>query len=238
MAATHNPKILTDNLQICLDPKNTNSFASTSSTTGKSTGQKLKSSGQGWEATISNGGNIVGSNWRNRYIDLDGVNDKLSLGAGSEIFTSNKAFTLEGWFYPTADDCSLFTLGKARGAASTRAIDIFCNGDNLIYVMTNDSTTYTVSQTVDIPTVNGSYTSRWHHIVLTCEATAASNGVKLYCQAVLHDQATQSSYSHDYSNSTKTLDIGSSSSSSGLQGRVGLFRYLSLIHISEPTRPY
>ena len=41
MATAHSPKIVTDNLEICLDPKDPNSLSSTSSTTIKSTGRKL-----------------------------------------------------------------------------------------------------------------------------------------------------------------------------------------------------
>ena len=83
---------------------------------------------------------------------------------------------------------------------------------------------------MSFPQVNGSYTGRWHHNVVTCESTTATNGVKLYEQGELHDQGTMSSYSHNYGSSTKSFELfGSSSSSYGFQGRSGLFRYYSSV---------
>ena len=230
MATAHSPKIVTDNLEVCLDPKDPNSLSSTSSTTMKSTGRKM-SNGAPITAAIQNGGYATGNNFAGRYVSYDGTNDKINLGTGADLFNSDiKAFSIECWAYPQATGNAIWTLGKARGSGTLRAIDLYDNGSNFYLHMTDDSSTGVATLTMSFPQVNGSYTSRWHHIVVTCEATAASNGVKVYAQGELHHQGTMSSYSHNYGSSTKSFELfGSSSSSYGFQGRSGLFRYYSSV---------
>lgn len=234
MATTHNPKVVTDNLEICLDPKDPNSFASTSSTTIKSTGRRL-SNGVPASYSLQNGAYATGNSFRSRYVSSDGVNDKINVGSG--MFRSDiKAFTLECWVYPQATGNSIYTLGKARGALEQRSIDLYDNGTNFYFYLTNTEegvfpvAASVATLTMSYPQVNGGYTSRWHHIVVTCESTTATNGVKVYAQGELHDQGTMSSYSHNYGNDGKNFELfGSSSSSYGFQGRSGLFRYYSSV---------
>ena len=237
MATTHNPKVVTDNLEICLDPKDPNSFASTSSTTIKSTGRRL-SNGVPASYSLQNGAYATGNSFRSRYISSDGTNDKINLGTGEDVFNSdNKAFSIECWCYPQATGNSIWTLGTARGAVQTRSIDLYDNDTNFYLYMTNTISWGTWPQaasvatlTMSYPQVNGGYTSRWHHIVVTCESTTATNGVKVYAQGELHDQGTMSSYSHNYGNDGRSFELfGSSSSSYGFQGRSGLFRYYSSV---------
>jgi len=233
MATAHNPKVVTDNLEICLDPKDPNSLPSTSSTTIKSTGRKI-SNGAAVSYSLQNGASATGNNLIGRYISSDGTNDKINVGSG--MFSSDiKAFTLECWAYPTATGNSIYTLGKARGAKYERSIDLFDNGTNFYFYLTNTSehtmfSAAVATLTMSYPQVDGGYTSRWHHIVATCESTTATNGVKVYAQGELHDQGTMSSYSHNYGNDGKNFELfGSSSSNYGFQGRSGLFRYYSSV---------
>ena len=234
MAATHNPKVVTDNLEICLDPKDPNSLSSTSSTTIKSTGRKI-SNGAPVTGAIQNGAAATGTSFTSRYITSDGTNDKINLGTG--MFRSDiKAFTIECWCYPQATGNSIYTLGKARGAVETRSIDLYDDGSNFYFYLTNTveslwpPASSVATLTMSYPQVNSAYTNRWHHIVATCESTAATNGVKVYSQGELYDQGTMSSYSHNYGDDGKTFELfGSSSSSYGFQGRSGLFRYYSSV---------
>ena len=230
MATAHSPKIVTDNLEICLDPKDPNSLSSTSSTTIKSTGRKL-SNGAPITGAIQNGGAATGDSFSSRYIDYDGTNDKINLGTGEDVFRSDKkAFSIECWYYPGTTGNSVYTLGRARGSSTLREIDLFDNETNFYLYLTSDTGNAVCTLTMSFPQVNGSYTGRWHHNVVTCESTAASNGVKLYEQGELYDQGTMSSYSHNYGSSTKSFELfGSSSSSYGFQGRSGLFRYYSSV---------
>ena len=234
MATAHSPKIVTDNLEVCLDPKDPNSLSSTSSTTMKSTGRKM-SNGAPASYSLQNGASATGNSLSGRYVSYDGTNDKINLGTGADLFNSNiKAFSIECWAYPQATGNAIWTLGKARGSTTLREIDLYDNGTNFYLYMTNEFGNPICTVTMSFPQVNGSYTSRWHHIVVTCEATAASNGVKVYAQGELHDQGTMSSYSHNYGSSTKSFELfGSSSSSYGFQGRSGLFRYYSSVLTAE-----
>ena len=234
MATAHNPKVVTDNLEICLDPKDPNSLPSTSSTTIKSTGRKI-SNGAAVSYSLQNGASATGNSFMSRYVSSDGINDKINVGSG--MFRSDiKAFTLECWVYPQATGNSIYTLGKARGAMTQRSIDLYDNDTNFYFYLTNTeegvfpAPAAVATLTMSYPQVNGGYTNRWHHIVVTCESTTATNGVKVYAQGELHDQGTMSSYSHNYGNDGKNFELfGSSSSNYGFQGRSGLFRYYSSV---------
>ena len=158
MAVDYNPKIITDNLVLCLDAANTKSYG------GSGTTWTDLSSG-GYNGTISGATYTSGVDG---YFDFDGTNDSVTIDSGIRstvgqfVAESSNPFSISIWFEPTTSDTGRNCMfSKANGFGS--AGNIF-----LEYAGTNLSSVIRGTGTDDFYT---SLTSTWHEVAICWDGT-------------------------------------------------------------------
>lgn len=119
-----------------------------------------------------------------RYITLDGTNDYMSGGSGSDFNLGS--MTIEGWFYITNSGDRVFWDRKLDGVSSSAyrfQHDAF--GD-VRYVSTANSTTSDRTLEESPGAEWGISNSTWHHIAFTYDGTSK----KIYVNGTLKDTVT------------------------------------------------
>ena len=149
--------------------------------------------------------------------------------AQSNAGTNSKKATISMWIKRSK-------LSPSSGAGQYARLFQFQTGGNAtaFYIVTDQLTMYDDVTSASLKT-NRKFrdTSAWYHIVLAMDSTqaTAANRVKLYVNGEQQtDWATE-----DYGNQNSDLAMFSTTN---VVWYLGTASGLSLIHISEPTRPY
>ena len=161
MAITYNPKIITDNLVLCLDAANTKSYGGSGTTWTDLSGKGNNVTLTGATYNSSNSGVFV----------FDGTNDYLREDTVLDTFTSTTdPWSVECWFNtdvnPVIVKC-MIGINYNNGAENTLLLGVVDNSGcklNVYYrnAEISPNTTVTVGQ--------------WHHVV----ATHTSGSLKVY----------------------------------------------------------
>jgi len=138
--------------------------------------------------TVNNGTSFSTDNLG--VFDFDGVDDRIDYSKPAILETY--PLSIEVWFYAdntnTKND-GIITKGTTRGSQSQRSFDIFGNGTNLLFVI-SDGSSYIVNISSTYPSLN-----TWHHLVCMWDGTTNSNGAKMYLDGSLFAQGTSTSTS-------------------------------------------
>ena len=173
MSFHFSPKIVTDELVLCLDSANTKSYISGSTIWNDIS----KNSNNG---LLINGPTFNTSN--NGVIIFDGTNDYGTIPYNSDFNLSNTDYTLEGWF-----NLNTFqTLGQHLISKDTFG----ANFDWSLYVV--NSTTLrlfsngtSTNVTATVPTMS---TGQWYHFVVT----SISGVIRIYLNSILYQTQSMS----------------------------------------------
>jgi hypothetical protein len=133
--------------------------------------------------TINNGASFSTANLG--VFDFDGVDDQIDYGKPAILETYPLSIGI--WFNADSTDTKndgIITKGTTRGSTSQRSFDVFGNGTNLIFVVSNGSS-YVVNISSTYPSLNA-----WHHLVCMWDGTTDSNGAKMYLDGSLFAQGT------------------------------------------------
>ena len=203
MALVHSPKIVTDNLVLCLDAGNIKSYPGTGTTW-----NDLKNGG--YNATIS------GATWSNTNsgkFTYDGTDDRVTFDRSA--FTLGSTFTIEVWYRFTSSQTNVFNNGGlfTQGADGDWNSSVGSNkglilgANNIVYQNSGGSTVWT--NYTSTPSQNN-----WHQYVFTFDSGTGK---------VLIDGATSEIYSATnfqttYSNPNGTYGIGLADKYSGYRG--------------------
>ena len=155
MALAHSPRIVTDELVLCLDAGNTKSYSGSGTTW-------TDLSGKGNNGTLVNG---VGYNSSNGgSLSFDGTNDYVTSPSSSLFAFGTADFTLEVWIYP--ESFSDYTHMIALPSQNTFALKAN-KTDGAIYFYTPGYTTYgsTSGWTLSLNT--------WNHVIFKRESSVA-----------------------------------------------------------------
>ena len=158
MGLAHSPKIITDNLVLCLDAANTKSYGGSGNTW-------TDLSGEGYNGTTFGATHTSGVDG---YFDFDGLDDRVTIDSGIRstvgqfVATSSNPFSISIWFEPTTSDTSRNCMfSKANGFGS--AGNIF-----LEYAGTKLSSVIRGTETADFYT---SLTNSWHEVAICWDGT-------------------------------------------------------------------
>ncbi len=132
-----------------------------------------ESSGNAIDAHDSNDGTVTGatqgaSGLINDAYSFGGAGDYIAIGNPANLQLTS-AMSVSLWCNTSSNTRSIITKGLSRGNADERDWDIFGNGTNLIFVISNGST-YFVNAAAAWPDMS----SGFHHIVCTWSGSAAA----------------------------------------------------------------
>ena len=119
------------------------------------------------------------------YFQFDGVDDQVDFGQPAIL--ESFPLSIDLWFYADTTDTKndgIITKGRTRGSQSERDFDIFGNGTNLLFVISN-GTSYIVNISSTYPALG-----QWHHLVCMWDGTTNTNGAKMYLNGSLFAQGT------------------------------------------------
>tara|TARA_B100000427_G_scaffold320713_1_gene320371 strand:- start:172 stop:915 length:744 start_codon:yes stop_codon:yes gene_type:complete len=190
MALVHSPRIITDNLLLCLDAGNTKSYPG---------------SGATWTDLSGNGynGTIDGATFNTNLFDFDGTNDNIKVPYTGDsaiintLFDGSNNLTIEFWF--NADDL------PANGGDSQYSQVLWGGGGERFFVLFGDSLD---DKEVGVRTNMGSWISpvgsgansidnnTWYNVIITYDS---SSGFVLYLNG---DQKSTSSTTGTITNGT------------------------------------
>lgn len=167
MSFNYSPKIVTDNLILCLDGANRQSYVS-GSTIWNDISTKLNT------VTLLNGPTYTTSN--NGSIVFDGVDDYGTIPYNSDFDLSDGNYTLEGWFNSNDFNNPQSLISKDTWGINFDWALYIHNATTLIFY--SNGTTTNVTATV--PTMA---TGKWYHYVVT----SISGVVSIYLNSVLYN---------------------------------------------------
>ena len=198
MALVHSPRIITDNLLLCLDAGNTKSYPGTGAT---------------WTDISGDGNNstVDGATFNTNLFDFDGTDDNIKIPMTGDIndtlFNGSNNFTVEFWF--NADDL------PANGGTSSGYSQVLLGGGSVrFFVLFGDSLddkevgVRTHMGSWISPVGSGAYTidnNTWYNVIVTYNS---SSGFVLYLNG---DQKSTSS-------TTGTIENGTHDTSNRLIG--------------------
>ena len=169
--------------------------------------------------TVNNGTTFSTDNLG--VFDFDGVDDQIDYGKPAILETY--PLSIEVWFYAdntnTKND-GIITKGTTRGSQSQRSFDVFGNGTNLIFVVSN-GTSYVVNISSTYPSLNA-----WHHLVCMWDGTTDSNGAKMYLDGSLFAQGTATATSFA---TAHNIFAGGSRASFYFDGKIAVTRFYNRI---------
>lgn len=183
----------------------------------------------GNNGTINNGTAYTSS--QEGYFQFDGVDDQVNFG-NPAIFESYP-LSIDVWFYADSTDSKndgIITKGRTRGNTSERNFDIFGNGTNLIFVISNNSS-YIVN-------INGTYPAleQWHHLVCMWDGTTNTNGAKMYLNGSLFAQGDASATNFA---TGKNIFAGGNRAGFFLDGRISAIKmYNKSLSAAEALQNY
>ena len=156
MGLAHSPRIVTDNLVLCLDAANTKSYGGSGTTWTDLSGEGYN--GTRFGATYNSDG----------YFDFDGLDDRVMIddgirtAVGEFVATSSNPFSISVWFEPTTSDNSRNCIfSKANGFGSSGNVYLEYDGTNLSSVIRG-------TETSDFYTT---LTSTWHEVAICWDGT-------------------------------------------------------------------
>ena len=170
MALIHSPRIVTDNLVLCLDAANTKSYP------GSGTWNDI--SGKGHNATIN--GATHNSDKGGCFI-FDGINDYGQISDSSDFLFGTGSFTEEAWH--KRDGNATWETPITRGSSVSWGGLWTTNSQNFYPYHYGESSNITFNTEVAVGT-------DWMHHVTTTTNTGSAVTIKVYKNSVL--QATQS----------------------------------------------
>ena len=186
MGLGHSPRIVTDNLVLCLDAANTKSYTGTGTAWTDISGKGHNATANGATFSPLNGG----------VWDFDGTNDVITLSATTDIQAQAVDWTWECWFYVDAGASSfdyLFAYGPPHQIAW------YNNQLNAWFNDTDNTSSYDVAFASGSNTVP---TGQWTHGVISRIGSAW----KMYINGV---EKASASASFTVANSSTAPKIGS-----------------------------
>tara|TARA_R100001460_G_scaffold57552_4_gene97309 strand:- start:1167 stop:1916 length:750 start_codon:yes stop_codon:yes gene_type:complete len=192
--------------------------------------------GTTWSDVINgNNGTILNGTAYNSaqggYFQFDGVDDQVDFG-NPAIFQSYP-LSIDTWFYAdsiNSKNDGIITKGITRGNTSQRNFDIFGNGTDLIFVISNGS-----SYVVNIRSTYPSLTA-WHHLSLSWDGTTGTNGAKIYLDGALFTQGTASATSFATS---QNVFVGGNRVGFYFDGRISMVKmYNKVLSAAEALQNY
>jgi len=193
-------------------------------------------SGTTWTDVINgNNGTILNGATYNSaqggYFEFDGVDDKVDFGRPAIL--ESYPLSIDVWFYAdttASKNDGIITKGTTRGNTSQRNFDVFGNGTDLIFVISNNST-YIVNIRSTYPSIE-----QWHHLVFMWDGTTNANGAKMYLNGSLFAQGNASA-----TNSATGHEIFAGGNRAGffLDGRISAIKmYNKTLSASEALQNY
>lgn len=183
----------------------------------------------GNNGTINNG--AAYNSAQGGYFQFDGVDDQVDFG-NPTIFQSYP-LSIDTWFYAdsiNSKNDGIITKGITRGSTSQRNFDIFGNGTNLIFVISNG-----LSYVVNISSTYPSLTA-WHHLSLSWDGTTGTNGAKMYLDGALFAQGTANGI--DFATS-QNIFVGGSRAGFYFDGRISMVKmYDKVLSAAEALQNY
>jgi len=183
----------------------------------------------GNNGTINNGTAYTAS--QDGYFLFDGVDDQVDFG-NPTIFESYP-LSIDVWFYADTTDSKndgIITKGTTRGSQSERDFDIFGNGTNLLFVISN-GTSYIVNISSTYPALG-----QWHHLVCMWDGTTNLNGAKMYLNGSLFAQGTATNTNFA---TGKDIFVGGNRSGFFLDGRISAIKmYNKTLSAAEALQNY
>jgi hypothetical protein len=154
MAVGYNPRIVTDDLVLCLDAANTKSYGGSGTTWTDLSGK-------------DNNGTISGATYTSGIdgdFDFDGANDSVTFASGQDV---GGEITISFWAYPTLN-FSINTFLSTKGSASATGYAFVASSWNtgdrkLIFEVANGSSADTLRSDENVVVDN-----QWQNFVATC----------------------------------------------------------------------
>ena len=162
------------------------------------------------------------------YMEFDGTDDQVEVGSSAEF--EDFPLSIDVWFYAdnaAAKNDGIVTKGITRGSANQRDWDIFGNGTNLIFAVSNGSS-YIVNISDTYPA-----TGQWHHLVCLWDGTTDANAAKMYLNGELFTEGTATNT--NYAN-TADLYIGGNRATFYLDGRISTVKMYDRVLTAAEVR--
>lgn len=147
--------------------------------------------------------NVISDSYSKFSFNFDGVDDSIQIGATSLGITT--AITISAWVKTTAL-ISKVIVCEDRTSSTLRNWNLLINSSSKVqwivwhstssYVLTTDPTAFHITD------------GNWHHVMGTFDGTTSANGMRLYIDGVMVDQATATA-SGIHSNILVNASIGS-----------------------------
>jgi len=177
MALSHNPKIVTDGLVLCLDAANPKSYPGSGTTW-------FDLSGNGNDGTLQNTPNYI-TNSRGAFF-LDGINDRVRISCNNSTvrtFNSTTNFIINLPLYSGGQRCILsYRTGAGELYIGKRSGGIFC-----YYNYLSPSPAFTVGNIISNTTAM---------CTVTCDA--ANNTLSTYINGALVGSASRTGWNPNY----------------------------------------
>jgi hypothetical protein len=182
MGLAHSPKIITDNLVLCLDAANTKSYGGSGTTW-------TDLSGDGNNGTLTNGPTFSSDNGGS--IVFDGTNDEIDCGSSDNFAFGTGDFTIEFWCNPDTLSTKCMISISSTGTNSTENWQIRYDTSKVKWIYSG------TSNVISSSTVSA---GEWTHVV----ATRSGTTLTLYINAVSEGTGSSSANLSD----NGTLRIG------------------------------
>ena len=189
MGLAHSPKIITDNLVLCLDVANTKSYTGSGSTWTDLSGKGNNGTISGATYTSGIGGDF----------DFDGSNDRVTFASGQDV---GGEITISFWVYPTLNysiNTFLSTKGSSTSTGYAFVVNSWETGDRkLIFEVANGSSADAVRSAE-----NAVDNNQWQNFVVTCVRSTGATVLYKNGSSITTDTLTVT----DWGN-TGTFEIG------------------------------
>ena len=163
------------------------------------------------------------------YFEFDGVDDKVDFGQPAIL--ESFPMSIDVWFYAASTGDGIITKGTTRQSAHLRDWDIFGNGSNLIFAVSDGSTSYPVNIRDSFPSL-----STWHHLVVSWDGTTGTNGAKMYLDGALFAQGTSTSTTFA---TAHNIFVGGNRTGFYLDGRISMVKmYDKVLSAAEALQNY
>jgi hypothetical protein len=163
------------------------------------------------------------------YFEFDGVDDKVDFGQPAIL--ESFPMSIDVWFYAASTGDGIITKGTTRQSAHLRDWDIFGNGSNLIFAVSDGSTSYPVNIRDSFPSL-----STWHHLVVSWDGTTGTNGAKMYLDGALFAQGTSTSTTYA---TAHNIFVGGNRTGFYLDGRISMVKmYDKVLSAAEALQNY
>ena len=189
MGLAHSPKIVADNLVLCLDVANTKSYGGSGTTWTDLSGKGNNGTISGATYTSGIGGDF----------DFDGSNDRVTFASGQDV---GGEITISFWVRPTLNE-SINTFISTKGSASATGYAFYANTWNtsdrkLEFEVANGSSGDTVVSADNVVVDN-----QWQNFVATCVRSTGATVLYKNGSSITTDTLTIT----DWGN-TGTFEIG------------------------------